>query len=180
MSIIHRIVISIFTLVSINYSWAHIPRDQYLRKNPEHYMRLAISQAVKNKKAPFGAIIADKKTGFVCGRGVNASDENPTYHAEIVAINQCVKDNPHMDRSKLTLYTTAEPCPMCQAAIVWSNISAVVYATSIDYLANTGWNQIKIPAQEINKQAGFYKGHIRGGVLAEKTNLMFDNARKLH
>lgn len=179
MSIIHRIVLSLFALTCIHQSWAHIPRDQYLRKNPEHYMRLAISQALKNPKAPFGAIIADRRNGHVCGSGVNASSENPTYHAEMVAINQCVKDHPHVDMSKLTLFTTAEPCPMCQAAIVWANINAVVYATSIDYLASTGWNQIKIPAQEINKQASFYQGHIKGGVLAEKTNPIFDQAKKL-
>ncbi len=144
------------------------------KMSDEYYMQKAIEMAKHNPNAPFGAVIVDNQTGEIVAEGVNASKINPTFHGEMVAINDCVKKHPHMDWSNLTLYTTAEPCSMCQSAIVWAGISRVVFATSMDYLLSHGWNQIKINASEINNKSQFYKGTITSGVLAKKTNVMFD------
>ncbi|MDP3561842.1 MAG: nucleoside deaminase [Legionellaceae bacterium] len=144
------------------------------QQSDEHYMQIAINLAKKNPKAPFAAIIVDNITDKILSEGLNASNINPTFHGEMVAIDNCIQKNPNVDWSKVTLYTTAEPCPMCQSAIVWAQIPKVVFATSIGYLTNHGWNQINIPASEINNKASFYKGTITGGVLAEQSNILFD------
>lgn len=140
----------------------------------EYYMEKALQIAKHNSKAPFGAVIVDNQTGKILAEGLNASTINPTFHGEMVAINQFAKKYPHADWSKVTLYTTAEPCSMCQSAIIWAGISRVVFATSIDYLKTHGWNQIDLSAADVNKKAGFYKGTLTGGVLADKTNVLFN------
>jgi tRNA(adenine34) deaminase len=49
----------------------------------------------------------------------------------------------------LDLYTTAEPCAMCQSAVEWAGIPIVYYGTSIPYLRKLGWHQIDIRAEEV-------------------------------
>lgn len=143
-------------------------------KSDAYYMGLAIEIAKHNPKAPFGAVIVDNKTGEILAEGLNASSINPTFHGEMVAINNCVKNHPHVDWSNATLYTTAEPCSMCQSAIIWAGISRLVFATSLDSLKQMGWQQIDIPSRYVNKKAPFYKGSVTGGVLAEEADLLFN------
>lgn len=81
----------------------------------ESYMRQAIGEARKNTRAPFGAVIVDRGKKQVVARGFNKASQNPTWHGEIDAINRCAEHSP-VDWKRLTLYTTAEPCPMCQSA----------------------------------------------------------------
>jgi tRNA(adenine34) deaminase len=52
---------------------------------------------------------------------------------EIVVINRCAADHPSVDWTALDLYTTAEPCAMCQSAVEWAGIPTVYYGTSIPY-----------------------------------------------
>ena len=146
----------------------------HIKKRDEYYMQMAIQIAKHNPKAPFGAVIVNNKTDEVLAEGLNANNINPTFHGEIVAINNCIKKYPHIDWSKVTLYTTAEPCPMCQYAVIWAGISRVVFATSIGYVKSHGWNQVDITASQINSKAPFYKGTLTGGVLADKTDTLFN------
>lgn len=157
----------------------HTPVNQHL-KSDEYYMKIAIRLAHDNPKAPFAALIVDNKTGKILATGLNASKKNPTYHGEMVAINHCIETYPHIDWSKVTLYTTAEPCAMCQSAVVWANISRVVFATSVKYLASHGWNQIDMPAASINTKASFYKGSLTGGVMAREANRLFDKKTSMN
>jgi tRNA(Arg) A34 adenosine deaminase TadA len=143
-------------------------------KSDESYMQSALSLAKHNPKAPFAALIVDNKTGDILAEGLNSSTINPTFHGEMVAINQFAKKYPHADWSNVTLYTTAEPCSMCQSAIIWAGIHRVVFATSMEYLISHGWNQIQLKAVKVNEKALFYKGTITGGVLADKTNILFN------
>lgn len=154
-------------LLMSSFSFAALQSD-------EAYMQAAIEMAKQNPAAPFGAVIVDNKTGEILARGVNAYQVNPTFHGEMVAINNFAKTHPHADWSNLTIYTTAEPCSMCQSAIVWTGMSRMVFATSIKYLLSHGLGQIEISSAEVNSKAPFYKGTITGGVLADKTNPMFD------
>jgi tRNA(Arg) A34 adenosine deaminase TadA len=147
------------------------------KKPDEFYMQRAINLAKRNPKAPFAALIVDNATGKVIAEGLNASTKNPTFHGEIAAINNCLRKHPKIDWSTVTLYTTAEPCPMCQSAIIWANISRVVFASSISYLVSQGWNQIKINAAEVNSTALFYHGTIAGGVLSEQANKLFEKKK---
>lgn len=158
----------------ISYSQCFADPTHHDKKSDEYYMRIALNLAKNNPQAPFAALIVDNETGEILATGLNASKVNPTFHGEMVAINNCIKKHPHVDWPKVTLYTTAEPCSMCQSAVVWSRIPRVVFATSFDYLISQGWDQINIRASEVNLRSPFYKGTITGGVLANESNILFD------
>ena len=82
------------------------------------------------KGGPFGAVIV--KDGEIISSAHNTVIErnDPTGHAEVNAIRKaCEKLNTH-DLSGYVLYTSAEPCPMCLSAIIWSNIKIVYYANT--------------------------------------------------
>lgn len=171
-----KFTISIMVFMTVNFLQCLTVNANQLqdKKSDEYYMKIAIDLAKTNPRAPFAALIVDNKTGEILSKGLNASKVNPTFHGEMVAINNCVKKHPHVDWSQVTLYTTAESCSMCQSAIVWAKIPRVVFGTSFEYLIGHGWNQINIHASEVNKRSPFYKGTITGGVMASKSNVLFD------
>ena len=96
------------------------------------YMELAMENAengIKNNEGgPFGAVITDKE-GNIISNGNNKvlKNNDPTAHAEIVAIREACKKLNTYDLSEYILYTSCEPCPMCLAAIIWSNIKKVYF-----------------------------------------------------
>lgn len=141
--------------------------------NHDLYMKKLIELAHENPNAPFAAMIVETKTGKVLCEGLNDSANNPTYHGEMVAINHCASSHPTMNWSEATLYTTAEPCPMCESAIIWAGISSVVYGTSIPTLKQLGWDQIDIRAKSVVEKAAFYHGTILGDILSAETNKLF-------
>jgi len=75
------------------------------------------------------------------------------------------------------LYTTAEPCPMCIGAILWSGIGTVVFGTSIRFLQRRGWRQIDIRAGEVVRRSP-WTCEIAGGVLERECNALFLAARR--
>jgi tRNA(adenine34) deaminase len=137
------------------------------------YMRLAIAQAREVPKLPFGAVLVDIHAGAVVAEGHNRSAESPTFHGEIDVINRLAAKQPDADWPALALYTTAEPCPMCQAAIEWAGIGWVVYGSSIPFLQQLGWWQINIRAEEVTRRTPFRNTAILGGVLEEECNALF-------
>jgi len=144
----------------------------------ERYMRQAIALAGHVPDRPFGAVIIDRETGEVVAEGWNKSDDNPTLHGEIDAINRLVVAAPGTDGSRLVLYTTAEPCPMCQGAILWAGIGAVVFGTSIRFLIDIGWRQIDIPAEELVRRSTGWQCVVTGGVLESECNELFLTASR--
>lgn len=111
--------------------------------NMNKYMKIAIDLSKKfltnRKHGPFGACVV--KDGKIIGRGSNSVVKNndPTAHAEIVAIrNACKKIKSH-DLSGCELYTSCYPCPMCMSAIIWSNIKTVYYGNTKKDAANIGF-----------------------------------------
>lgn len=142
----------------------------------EEFMKRAIGLARATPSHPFGAVIVDVSRGSVMAEGANQSTVNATWHGEIVAINQFFANGVH-PASDCLLYTTAEPCPMCQSAILWAGFRGVVFGTSIEYLAQTGWQQIGISSREICERTPFAKCHIMGGVMERECNSLFDFAR---
>lgn len=109
----------------------------------KHYMEQAIVLGEKGMRkghgGPFGAVIV--KDDIVIGEGYNRviSDNDPTAHAEIVAIRGACKKLSSFSLEGATLFTSCEPCPMCLAAIYWARIDKIYYAatrqdaTSIDF-----------------------------------------------
>ena len=96
------------------------------------FMEMAKNNAdngiIKKEGGPFGAVIIDKD-GNVIANGNNQVllQNDPTAHAEIVAIRNACKVLNTYDLSDYILYTSCEPCPMCLSAIIWSNIKTVYY-----------------------------------------------------
>lgn len=138
----------------------------------ESHMRRAIRLAGNNPKHPFAAVLVDGEKRVV-GEGWNRSVHNPTWHGEMDAINKCAAADPKIDWTRLTLYTTAEPCAMCQGAVAWSGIKRVVFGSSIPFLKSLDWWAIDIRAEELARLATFRKCAIVGGVLEEECNKLF-------
>lgn len=112
--------------------------------NHEQYLVKAFNEAFigmrSNKGGPFGAIVVLKR--IIIGSGCNevTSTNDPTAHAEIIAIrNACKKvNNFHLEDA--VIYTTCEPCPMCLSAIYWTKIKKVYYCSSKSDAENIGFD----------------------------------------
>jgi tRNA(Arg) A34 adenosine deaminase TadA len=141
-------------------------------------MRRAIDLAKNVPAFPFGALIVDRHSKKIVAEGWNKSSVNPTWHGEIDAINRLAKSQASFDGSHLVLYTTAEPCPMCQGAILWSGIEGVVYGTSIPFLQQQGWRQINIRAEEVVRRSPSWQCTLVGGVLELECNALFEAAAR--
>ncbi len=143
----------------------------------QRYMYRAIELARKAPHNPFGALLVNKAQGRILAEGWNQATRNPIWHGEIDAISKCANSDPDVTWAELTVYTTAEPCAMCQGAICWAGIRRVVYGASIPFLRSLGWRAIDIRAQEIARRAAFLTCTIVGGVLEGACNGLFRAAR---
>ena len=107
------------------------------------YMKIAKELSDDNLKTnvggPFGACIV--KDGKIIGKGSNhvLAHNDPTAHAEIMAIRNACKNINSYDLSGAELYTSCYPCPMCLSAIIWSNIKKVYYGNTKEDAANIGF-----------------------------------------
>ena len=144
----------------------------------EQAMRLAIAEARGNPAFPFGAVILRATDRHVMAAGVNKGAANPTFHGEIVAINDYVARHGNRGWDEAILYTTGEPCPMCMSAMVWAAMGGVVWGTSIEQLREFGINQISIPAATVIGASPFYRGEILGHVLQAETDALFRNRER--
>ena len=108
------------------------------------YMKIAKENAdngIANKEGgPFGAVITDKE-GNIISNGNNRvlKNNDPTAHAEVVAIREACKKLNTYDLSECILYTSCEPCPMCLSAIIWANIKEVYYGCTKEDAGNIGF-----------------------------------------
>lgn len=143
------------------------------------HMAHAITLAHSSPMFPFGAVIVHRDTAEVLAEGRNTAGVNPVMHAEIDAICNLSKVRPGGFWSDVVLYTTAEPCPMCQSAIAWSGIPTVHYGTSIKWLQANGWRQIDIHAEEVARRTPFHGVALHGGVAEEDCNALFEKAAVL-
>ncbi len=111
------------------------------------FMKEAINEARnginKGDGGPFGCIIV--KGGEIVGRGHNmvVSNNDPTAHGEISAIRDACKNLNTFSLEGCQLYTTAQPCPMCLAAILWARIDRVYYGCNVEDTANIGFDDSK-------------------------------------
>ena len=80
---------------------------------------------------PFGAVIIDKnKTIIAKAHNQVLKTNDPTAHAEILAIRMACKKLNTKNLSDCIIYSTCEPCPMCLSAIIWANIKKVYYGSN--------------------------------------------------
>ncbi len=99
-----------------------------------HFMKMVIQLAQKKMQAgeggPFGSLVV--QDGNIVSEGWNkvTSTNDPTAHAEIVAIRRSCSQLGTFDLGGCVLYASCEPCPMCMGAIYWSGITRVVFGAS--------------------------------------------------
>src|ERR1044071_8610093 len=107
-------------------------------------MRQAIRITIKKRRVgyggPFGAVVVRK--GKIVGRGWNqvTSTNDPTAHAEIVAIRDACKRLKTFQLRDCELYASCEPCPMCLSAIYWARFKRVYYANTRKDTAKIGFD----------------------------------------
>ena len=99
----------------------------------EKYMREALREAsfaASEDEVPIGAVITCR--GRIVGKGHNMTEKlnDPTAHAEMIAITAATEALGGKYLNDCTLYVTVEPCPMCAGALAWSQIGKVVYGAS--------------------------------------------------
>jgi guanine deaminase len=108
------------------------------------FLARAIALSRKHMEAgqggPFGALIV--RDGVVIGEGWNevTSSNDPTAHAEVVAIRRACTVLGTFSLNGATLYTSCEPCPMCLASAYWARVDRIVYANTRDDAAAVGFD----------------------------------------
>ena len=128
-------------------------------------MRLAIAEAeraLEHDDVPVGAVILGP-TGEVLGAGHNERErlQDPSAHAEMIAIRQAAEAIGHWRLLDTTLYVTLEPCAMCAGAIVLARIPRVVFGTT-DPKAGAAGSVLDVLAEpRLN-----HRPAVTGGVLA--------------
>ena len=133
----------------------------------EQAIKLAIDGVQAGKGGPFGAIVV--KDGQIVGKGNNhvTSTNDPTAHAEVMAIREACKNLKSFQLDGCVLYTSCEPCPMCLGAIYWARLDKVYYSATRHMAAyhgfddsfiynevNLAFNQRKIPFIQVASQKG--------------------------
>ena len=116
--------------------------------------QLALNKMRAQAGGPFGAVIC--RDGEVIAEGWNqvTSSNDPTAHAEIVAIRRACQHLGSFNLSGCSIYTSCEPCPMCLAAIYWARIDKIYYANSKEQAASIGFDdeflyqEIALPLQQ--------------------------------
>lgn len=154
-------------------------RDRTMKNHINDFMAETIKIAQENPIAPYGAIIVYDDKEIVM-TSVNSAHNNPLMHGEVSVIHNLFEKGFDRDVSKLSLYTTAEPCPMCAGAIYWAMIPKVVYGTSIDFLHELFGRQIQVRASEIlTKTPDFYNCELIDGIMEDECNQLFLEAKRL-
>lgn len=119
-------------------------------KQDQQFLREAIAlaeESVHSGGGPFGAIVVHQ--GQIVGRGNNrvVPNNDPTAHAEIVAIRAVCAQLNEYHLTGCTLYVNCEPCPMCFSAASWAHIERIVFAASRDDAAAAGFDDVAIHQQ---------------------------------
>lgn len=110
----------------------------------EKYMKEAVALSEKgmnnDEGGPFGCVIV--KDGKIIGRGNNKvlSTNDPTAHAEIVAIRDACKNLVTFQLEGCEIYTSCEPCPMCLGAIYWARPDIIYYSNSKEDAKQAGFD----------------------------------------
>jgi guanine deaminase len=128
-----------------------------IAENDRVYLREAIALARegigKGKGGPFGCVVV--RDGQVIGRGYNlvTSTNDPTAHAEVVAIRDACNKLGNHQLTDCDIYASCEPCPMCLGAIYWARPRRVIYASTRLQAADAGFDDDLI-YREINLDPG--------------------------
>ena len=117
-------------------------------------IRLSIENVQSRNGGPFGAVIV--KNGEIIATGVNevTKSNDPTAHAEIIAIRNACKTLDSFQLDDCEIYCSCEPCPMCLGAIYWARPKAIYFAntktdaTEINFDDNYIYQELELPIHE--------------------------------
>lgn len=121
-------------------------------------MQAAIDLAIENVRAgaggPFAAVVV--RDGRVLATGVNrvTATQDPTAHAEIVAIRAACQALGHFQLTGCDIYSTCEPCPMCLGAIYWARPARLYYGATARDAAGAGFDDAFIYEEFVRPPAG--------------------------
>ncbi|CDS10278.1 hypothetical protein LRAMOSA02954 [Lichtheimia ramosa] len=167
-----------------------IPVDNQVALD-ECYMQLALDHVmIHNPSFPFGALIVDHTTNEISCYGANSNRKNKLLHGETTAFWNCTElypsptqddlNNPGLNWSHQTLYTTGEPCPACASQSIYRGVGRVVWGSSIPDINRSGRQQLMIDMDDVIMSAhmGGYQIDTRvpdvvGGVLQDKCDHAF-------
>ena len=99
----------------------------------EHWMRLALDEAAaaaRRGEVPVGAVVVKDGVAIAAAGNEREARQNPTAHAEIVALTRAANALGHWRLDDCTLYVTLEPCPMCAGALVQARIDRLVFGAA--------------------------------------------------
>ena len=115
------------------------------------YLKLAIKEAKKAKdKNKFGAVIVKDGKVISCEHNLTEEENDPTSHAEIVAIRKVCKVLGTKLLDGATIYSNAEPCFMCFTAVAWAHIKKVVYNKGRKEFPNTDYHTRDFDINDLN------------------------------
>jgi guanine deaminase len=103
-------------------------------------IQLSIDGVRSGRGGPFGAVVV--REGKIVGEGQNqvTSANDPTAHAEVLAIRQACASLGVFQLTDCELYTSCEPCPMCLGAIYWARLSRIYFANTAEDAAQVGFD----------------------------------------
>ena len=113
-------------------------------------IELSINSA-NNDGGPFGCVITKENKIIAEGSNKVTLSNDPTAHAEVVAIREACKNLNTFNLTDCDLYTSCEPCPMCLSAIYWSHVDNILYANTRDDAKNIDFDDSFIYS-EISKK----------------------------
>ncbi len=115
--------------------------DDIIKGYIKDVIDMASDNIRKGLGGPFAAIIIDE-SGEVIAKGANSvtSTNDPTAHAEIVAIRDACKKLKTFSLEKTIIISSCEPCPMCLSAIYWADIDKLFYAADKNDAAEAGFD----------------------------------------
>jgi len=141
-----------------------------MTENDERFMRRAIDLALEgvDSGGPFGCVVV--KNGEIIGEGHNqvTSANDPTAHAEVVAIRDACQKLGSFQLDGCVIYTSCEPCPMCLGAIYWARPEKIFMACSREDAAIAGFDDAFI-YEEIGKRPD--QRHVRTAILLRDEGL---------
>jgi guanine deaminase len=116
-------------------------------------IQLSVDNVLSGQGGPFGAVVV--RNGRVVAEGVNrvTATNDPTAHAEVVAIRQACAKLGGFELKDCELYTSCEPCPMCLGAIYWARLARVYYGGVAADAARAGFDDSFI-YREIDQSLG--------------------------